>query len=175
MRPGQGRRGQIFKQYILSMAPRAGNCAEQAAGKRRGRIMIRNAALLGLTIALTFGCPFDARAVAVQGVAHNVPYLIAFRPLHSQQQPYLGQMHLNFNNGIISGTYTDLSIRPGSPFANARNIAVTGGTSSNHVRLVIGNITFRGSVNGDHMSGSATIRGTIYNFDAHPGSPGSGK
>ena len=30
-------------------------------------------------------------------------------------------------------------------------------------------------MNGQKMSGSATIRGTIYQFEAHPGSPGSGK
>jgi hypothetical protein len=119
--------------------------------------------------------PAHVLAVAVAGVAHNVPYVIGFHPLNSSQHPYLGQMHLNFNNGIISGTYTDLSIKPGSPFANAHNIPVTGGVSNSHLTLHIKQVTFRGTLNDTKMSGSATIRGTIYVFEAQQGTPGSGK
>ena len=120
--------------------------------------------------------PASARAVTTQVPnARNVAYVIGFHPLHSSTQPYLGQMHLNFADGIISGTYTDISIKPGSPFANAHNLSVSGGASSDHVTLVIRNVTFRGTMTGQKMSGSATIRGTIYQFEAHPGSPGSGK
>jgi hypothetical protein len=120
---------------------------------------------------------FPPSVFAVTGVpnARNVAYVIGFQPLHSSTQPYLGQMHLNFANGIISGTYTDISIKPGGPFANAHNLSVSGGVSSDHVTLIIRNITFKGTMNGQKMSGSATIRGTIYQFEAHPGSPGSGK
>lgn len=137
--------------------------------------MYRRLIVFTLAIVLPLAAPLTAWAVSVQGVAHNVPYVIAFRPLNSNQQPYLGQMHLNFNDGIISGKYTDISIRPGSPFANAHNIAVSGGVSSNHLTLLIRQITFRGTMNGERMSGSATVRGSIYTFEAHQGSPGSGR
>ncbi|MBV8344846.1 MAG: hypothetical protein JO190_07625 [Candidatus Eremiobacteraeota bacterium] len=128
-------------------------------------------------IALLAGLPEAARAVAVNGngTAQNVPYVIGFHPLHSSQTPYLGQMHLNFNHGIVSGTYTDMSIRPGSPFANAHNIPVSGGLSGSQITLNIRQITFRGTLTGEKMSGSATIRGSIYTFAAQQGTPGSGK
>ena len=134
--------------------------------------------LLGtvLTLTLVAAFPPSVRAVTTQVPnARNVAYVIGFQPLHSSTQPYLGQMHLNFANGIVSGTYTDISIKPGSPFANAHNLSLSGGVSSDHVTLIIKNVTFKGTMNGQKMSGSATIRGTIYQFEAHPGSPGSGK
>jgi hypothetical protein len=130
---------------------------------------------IALIIAILIAFPSDARAVAVQGTVRDVPYVIGFAPLNSQQQPYLGQMHLNFTNGIISGRYTDISIRPGSPFANAYNIAVSGGLSGEHVSLHIRQITFRGTIKGTWMSGSTTIRGRIYSFEAEQGTPGSGR
>ena len=95
--------------------------------------------------------------------------------MHSSQTPYLGQLHLTFNNGVVSGTYTDLSIRPGSPFANAQNLPVSGNVSESHVTLIIRQVTFRGTMSGNKMSGSATIRGSIYTFEAQQGTPGSGK
>ena len=134
--------------------------------------------LLGTVLALAYVVAFppNARAVTTQVPnARNVAYVIGFQPLNSSSHPYLGQMHLNFANGIISGTYTDISIKPGSPFANAHNISVSGGVSSDHVTLVIRNVTFKGTMSGQKMSGSATIRGAIYQFEAHPGAPGSGK
>ena len=135
--------------------------------------MIRLLAI-ACAIAVLVGSPSAARAVAINGTATNVPYVIGFHPLHSSQTPYLGQMRLNFNNGIVSGTYTDISIRPGSPFANAHNIPVAGGLSGSQVTLHIRQITFRGTLTGEKMSGSATIRGTIYTFEAQQGRPGSG-
>jgi hypothetical protein len=134
--------------------------------------------LLGtvLTLAMVVALPPCVHAVTMQVPnARNVAYVIGFQPLNSSTHPYLGQMHLNFANGIISGTYTDISVKPGSPFANAHNLSVSGGVTSDHVTLIIRNVTFRGTMNGQKMSGSATIRGTIYQFEAHPGSPGSGK
>jgi hypothetical protein len=136
--------------------------------------MFRRSFLPGIALSSALLLPTNVRAVAIEGVVHNVPYLIGFHPLNSSQHPYLGQLHLNFNKGVISGTYTDLSVKPGSPFANARNIPVSGGVSSSHVTLTIKHVTFRGTMNGEKMSGSATIRGTIYVFEAHQGSPGSG-
>jgi hypothetical protein len=138
--------------------------------------MTRRLALLGLAIALPLALSSTARAVTVQGVVvRNVPYVIGFRPINTHQQPYLGQMHLNFNNGIISGHYTDISVRPDSPFANAHNIPVSGGVDSRHLTLIIRNVTFRGSMSGTAMSGSATIHGRLFTFEAQQGSPGSGR
>ncbi|HEY2476319.1 MAG TPA: hypothetical protein VGI19_16140 [Candidatus Cybelea sp.] len=139
--------------------------------------MIRGRFLIGLALALRFAFPLNAGAVAINSsaTAQNVPYVMGFQPLHSSQTPYLGQLHLNFNKGIISGTYTDLSTRPGSPFANARNIPVSGGLSGERVTLIIRQVTFRGTLTGEKMSGSATIRGSIYTFHAQQGTPGSGR
>lgn len=132
-----------------------------------------------LLVALSAVLPSSAGAVesiSAHTVARDVPYVIGYHPLHSMQHPYLGQLHLNFNNGIISGRYTDISVRPGGPLANARNVAVSGGLGGDgHVSLIIRQITFRGSMRGAVMSGSATIRGQIYAFEAHQGTPGSGK
>jgi hypothetical protein len=130
---------------------------------------------IGLAIAIALTLPSRVWAVSVHGVVRNVPYVIGFHPLNSSQHPYVGQLHLNFNEGVISGTYTDISNRPGSPFANATNIPVTGGVSNSNVTLKIRQVTFKGTMNGDKMSGSATIRGSIYTFAAQQGTPGSGK
>lgn len=137
--------------------------------------MTRRFFYIGLAIAITLFFPLHVQAVTVQTVAQNVPYVIGFHPLNSSAHPYVGQMHLNFNKGVISGTYTDISNKPGSPFANARNIPVTGGVSGEHVSLIIRNVTFRGTTTGEKMSGSGTIRGTVYTFAAQQGTPGSGR
>ena len=123
---------------------------------------------------MSLAFPAHVRAVNIES-ASNVPYVIGFHPMNSKTHPYLGQMHLNFNNGIISGTYTDISTKPGSPFANAHNIPVSGGVSSTHLTLHIRQVTFRGTMNGNKLDGSATIRGTIYVFSAQQGTPGSGR
>lgn len=107
--------------------------------------------------------------ISTSGVVHNVPYVIGYRPLNSMSQPYIGQLSLNFNNGIISGHYTDISVRPGSPLANLINAPVSGGVSDGHVTLIIRQITFRGEMKEEWMSGSATIRGRIYTFEAEQG------
>ena len=136
--------------------------------------MTRRLLLAGLAIAISAFLPSGARAISTTGVVKNVPYVIAFHPLNSQQEPYVGQMHLNFNNGIIQGTYTDISTRPGSPFANAYKITVSGGVTKSHVTLIIRQVTFKGTASGNKMSGSANIRGGIYTWAAEQGSPGSG-
>jgi hypothetical protein len=138
-------------------------------------MMIRRLFLATAAVGLLLALPTLARAVTIQGVAHNVPYVIAFHPLNSSAHPYVGQLHLNFNNGIVSGTYTDLSNKPGSPFANGNNLPVSGNTSGSQVTLVIRQVTFRGTISGNTMSGSATIRGSIYTFHAQQGTPGSGR
>lgn len=139
--------------------------------------MFRQSFFAALTIALAFSYPLYAGAVTVNSgvTAQNVPYVIGFHPLNSSQSPFLGQLHLNFNKGVVSGTYTDLSTRPGSPFANAHNIPVSGGLSGSQISLHIRMITFRGTLTGEKMSGSATINGSIFTFSAQQGTPGSGK
>lgn len=141
--------------------------------------MFRSVLGTGLTIALLVALSSNARAVTTSNAPpneKNVPYVMGFNPLNSSAHPYLGQLHLTFNDGVLSGTYTDLSIKPGSPFANTHNITVSGNYSGSHVTLIIRHITFRGTFSSpSKMSGSGTIRGSIYVFEAHKGSPGSGK
>ncbi len=137
--------------------------------------MARRFFYTGLAVAMWLALPAHVQAVSVEGSVRNVPYVIGFHPMHSSQHPYVGQLHLNFSHGVISGTYTDISNRPGSPFANAYNIPVTGGVSGSNVTLNIRQVTFRGTINGNKMSGSATIHGSIYTFAAQQGTPGSGK
>ncbi|HEY2475489.1 MAG TPA: hypothetical protein VGI19_11890 [Candidatus Cybelea sp.] len=138
--------------------------------------MIRGRFLAGIAVSLLFVFPFYAGAVVINSgtKAQNVSYVMGFQPFHSNETPYLGQLKLNFNKGIISGTYTDLSVHPGSPFANARDLSVSGELRGTRITLVIRQITFRGTLNGEMMmSGNAMIRDEIYRFNAHQGSPGS--
>ena len=118
---------------------------------------------------LVFLLAFVLCGVSTTGVVHNVPYVIGFRPLNSVGQPCIGQMHLNFNNGIVSGRYTDISIQPGCPFSNQINIPVSGGVNEGNVQLVVRQITFRGTMKGEWMTGNATIHGRIYTFEAEQG------
>lgn len=119
-------------------------------------------ALLALTLAMS-----------TQTVAHNVPYVAAYTPVNSNAQPYSGNMKLNFNHGIISGTYTDTSIKPGAPLYNRRNVPVSGGVdASGRANLIIGPLSFRGTLEGPLFSGTATIHGRRYTFKAHQGSAG---
>ena len=137
--------------------------------------MARRLLVLALALTLPIVVGSVARAVSIHGTVKNVPYVIAFRPLNTLKEPYVGQMHLNFTDGVIQGTYTDISTKPGSPFANAYKISVSGGVSDTHVTLIVRQVTFRGTASGESMKGSANIRGGIYEWEAHQGSPGSGK
>jgi hypothetical protein len=120
---------------------------------------------IGLLLLALFLC-----GISTQGVVHDVPYVIGYHPLNSVRQPYVGQMFLNFNNGIVSGKYTDISVVPGGPLANATNVAVSGGVSADGtVTLKVRNLTFRGTMKDEWMSGSTTIRGQIYVFEAEQG------
>lgn len=117
---------------------------------------------------LLLGCAL--LGVSTSSVVRNVPYVIGFRPLNSSQQPYAGQMFLNFNHGVVSGRYTDISVMPGAPLANVINAPVQGGVSDDGtVTLSIRHLTFRGTLKGEWMSGSVTIRGRIYVFEAEQG------
>jgi hypothetical protein len=130
--------------------------------------MIASLRFLSLALlALTF-------AMSTQAVAKDVPYVAAFAPLNSNAQPYSGNMKLNFNHGTISGTYTDTSLKPGGPLYNRRNVPVSGGVnSSGHATLLIGPLSFHGTLSGQWFSGTATVKGRIYTFKARQGSPGN--
>ncbi len=114
-----------------------------------------------------------ALALNSQSVSQNVPFVAAFSPLNSMAYPFSGQMQLNFNRGIISGTYSDTSIRPGGPLRNRRNVAITGGVDDEgNIHLSIGPMRVRGTLNGEWISGTATVDRRMFTFRARQGSPG---
>lgn len=102
-------------------------------------------------------------AVSAHGVARNVPFFAAFRPLHSVGQPYSGNLRLDFNRGVISGWYSDASIKPGGPLAHRMHVPVTGGVDRSGIaHLTIGPLSFRGHIHGQWISGTATARGRFF-------------
>ncbi len=129
--------------------------------------------LLLLAVAAAAAIVGRADAISSKGVVRDVPYVVAFRPINSMSVPFTGTMLLTFDNGIISGTYTDDSVKPGGPLANRRNVRVTGGSTESGIHLNIGNVVaFQGTLYGETMAGSALIRGRIYEFEAQQGRPG---
>jgi len=114
-----------------------------------------------------------ATAFGASSVARNVPYVAAFAPLNSKAHPFSATMQLNYNKGIVSGTYTDTSSKPGSPLANRRNVALTGGLGDNGVlHFAVGTLSFRGTLQGVWIKGTATSHGRNYTFEAKQGAPG---
>jgi hypothetical protein len=125
---------------------------------------IRGLALAALALTL---------AINAQSVERNVPFVAGFTPLNSNQHPFSGNMTLNFNRGIITGSYTDTSSRPGGPLNNRRNVAITGGVDGEgHIHLQIGPMAVRGTLSGQFISGTATVSGRRFTFRARQGSPG---
>ncbi len=135
------------------------------------RLQHRIGALLLAAVALG-ALAGRADAISENAIVRNVPYVIAFKPMYSGTVPFTGVMKLTFNNGIVSGTYTDDSIKPGGPFANRRNVYVSGGISGQRIDFTIGPIGFHGIFYGNTIAGSAIIRGRIYEFEAQRGMPG---
>jgi hypothetical protein len=124
---------------------------------------------LGTTLALAGllqSRPVPAGAIEANAVIRNVHYDCAFAPLFFASFPYSGLLVLNFNRGIITGTYTDTSIKPGSPFGNRLPHTVSGGADGSNIHLNIGAVWFNGIIQGDTISGSAMIRGRVYEFEA---------
>ncbi|HEX8805962.1 MAG TPA: hypothetical protein VF741_03390 [Candidatus Aquilonibacter sp.] len=114
-----------------------------------------------------------ALALNSQSVARNIPFVAAFSPLNSMAYPFSGEMQLNFNRGIISGTYSDTSIRPGGPLRNRRNVAITGGMDDQgNIHLSIGPMRVRGTLDGQWISGTATVDRRMFTFRARQGAPG---
>jgi hypothetical protein len=146
--------------------------------------MIRQFSLLGrgmaaaaLLLTLAGIAGGAALAVTATGTAKNVPYVVAYRLKNTQDFPYEGTMVLNFNDGIISGTYTDSSVRPGGPLANRHNAQISGGTSGGNIHFTIGGggFSFRGTITGDTITGTAQARGRMFEFEAIVGKPGGGR
>jgi hypothetical protein len=116
------------------------------------------AALIGLIAVL---------GVAMHGRVWQATYVAAYQPTFGAQRvPNSGTMKLKFNEGIISGTYVSESVRPDALYG--RTIAVSGNVSHGQITLILqapGGFTVRGTIAGDgEISGTATIKGSFYNF-----------
>ena len=144
--------------------------------KQRSLYLLFARALLAMAIGATAFVRMPAAlAIQTNGVARNVHYVAAFQPLNGGSIPFSAEMVLNYNNGIISGTYNDRSIQPNAPFANRTNVPVAGGVSGDNIHFSIGmTFSFNGKIEGDTISGSAYWRGRIYEFLARQGVPKHG-
>ncbi len=126
-----------------------------------------------LTVAATAAVVAVIAAEPYAAIAqrHTVDYVVGyqtrFRPTGS---PWTGRMTLTFNNGIISGRYTDTSLRPGGPLANVRNATVTGGETNGNIRFTIGHhFSVHGTISEGKINGTAMVRSTAFDFHAAPG------
>jgi hypothetical protein len=122
------------------------------------------------TLALVLAHPRPAYGISAQGVVPDVHYVCAFAPVFSNAYPYAGALIISYNHGIISGTYRDESIKPGSPFRYGTTQQVSGGVSGDSIHFQIGGFfSFNGKLQGEVIDGSATSRGRIYQFYAKQG------
>jgi hypothetical protein len=108
-----------------------------------------------------------AIAVVVHGRVWQATYIAAYQPTFGVQRvPHSGTMKLNFNNGIVSGTYVSESVRPDPLYG--RTIGVSGNVSEGQITLIFqtaGGFTVRGTLAGDgEIAGTATINGSFYDF-----------
>jgi hypothetical protein len=99
----------------------------------------------------------------------SATYVAAYQPqFGTQGVPYSGVMKLNFNHGIISGTYDSESSRP-DPL-RGRVVNLTGTISGEHVSLRFSMSSFtlsNGTINGHGtIQGTADYQGHLYNFMA---------
>lgn len=112
-------------------------------------------------------------ALAVVSMLIHTPvwsatYVAAYQPTFgSPNVPFHGTMKLNFNHGIVSGTYVAESVRPDPLFG--RTVAVNGGVSHGQINLIFqgvsGGFTVRGTLAADgEIAGTATVRGRFYSF-----------
>ncbi|MBV9719142.1 MAG: hypothetical protein JOZ77_07465 [Candidatus Eremiobacteraeota bacterium] len=121
-------------------------------------------ALIGAIIAFE---ALPAAAAVMRGHVWEATYVAAYQPTFGVQGvPHSGVMKLRFNDGIIAGTYVSQSVRPDPLYG--RTIAISGNVSAGNITLVFqtsGGFTVRGTIaeNGE-ISGTATIRGSFYNF-----------
>jgi hypothetical protein len=108
-----------------------------------------------------------AVAVVMHGHVWQATYVAAYQPTFGAQRvPNSGTLKLKFDHGIVSGTYVSESVRPDPLYG--RIVAVSGNVSEGHITLIFqasGGFTVRGTIAGDgEISGTATIRGSFYNF-----------
>lgn len=124
-----------------------------------------------LTIATVVATIVGAPCAAI-AERHTATYAVSYNTrTRPSSTPFTGQMTLTFNNGIISGRYTDTSIRPGGPLANMRNEMVSGGMSNGAVNLTIGRFSVHGSIHDNAISGTMLVRSTPFDFRARPTTP----
>jgi hypothetical protein len=83
-------------------------------------------------------------------------------------------MNLTYNQGgIITGRYTDTSVRPGGPLANARNLWISGGVNHGQIHFTIGQrFSVQGTIAHGTITGTAIVRGVFFDFQAKHGRPG---
>jgi hypothetical protein len=111
----------------------------------------------------------QALAVAGHGPVWSADYVVAYQSTFGAQGvPYAGDLKLSVNHGIITGTYTSISVRP-DPYYG-RIIQVTGGVKGGGINLRIGNISLpNGTIAKDGtIQGTANWNGKLYNFLAKP-------
>ncbi|HTU82687.1 MAG TPA: hypothetical protein VMF61_11190 [Candidatus Acidoferrales bacterium] len=106
--------------------------------------------------------------LTVHGPVWSATYVAAYQPTFGTQGvPYSGTMKLKFNHGIVSGTYVSEPVRP-DPLRNRPPVQVSGGVSHGQITLTLnapGGFTVRGTLAEDgEISGTATVRGSFYNF-----------
>lgn len=106
-------------------------------------------------------------SVEIHQPVWSATYVAAYQPTFGNQgQPFTGTLKLNFNHGIVSGTYVSHSIRPDPLFG--RTIGVSGGVSHGQITLnfgASGGFVVRGTLAQDgEISGTATIRGRFFSF-----------
>ncbi|MGC1381217.1 MAG: hypothetical protein WA814_09395 [Candidatus Baltobacteraceae bacterium] len=108
-----------------------------------------------------------ALAITVHAPVWSATYVAAMQPTFGTQGvPLSGIMKLNFNHGIVSGTYDSTSVRP-DPM-RGRIVNVSGNVSKGQIMLIFhgpGTFTVRGTLDEDAtISGTTTIGGTFHSF-----------
>ncbi|HEY1976657.1 MAG TPA: hypothetical protein VGG89_08935 [Candidatus Baltobacteraceae bacterium] len=99
----------------------------------------------------------------------SATYIAAYQPQFGNTGgvPYSGVMKLNFNHGIVNGTYDSQSVRP-DPY-RGRILTVTGTISSdNHMMLRFGSFSLPNATIGSHgtIKGTGNQNGKLFNFEA---------
>lgn len=132
------------------------------------RILFYRILTIAAVVAVVAGVP--SAAIAQR---HTVEYVVGYQAKYRPTgTPFSGRMTLTFNNGVISGRYTDTSIRPGGPLANVRNAMVSGGVTNGNVSFTIGTrFSVHGTIHHGAITGTALLRHAVFDFHARPGTP----
>jgi hypothetical protein len=124
-------------------------------------------AALALLLAVPALPVFAASSMLIHTQVWSATYVAAYTPTFGPNRlPFTGTLKLNFNHGIISGSYVANSVRP-DPL-HGRTVLVSGGVSHGQIHLIFqapANFTVRGTLAEDaQISGSATINRQIFSF-----------